>query len=149
MDGHAAIASLLATVPEAAAPCGELRAKYRRDPSIKKKAEQSAVERTLSRARHLSVHYAHGAELARILRDARDVEPRIWRDTETKTQRYLWPQDVTERALWPDPKQRQIEIEFTRDLAQAFSTLLMAVLPAYRDRMGIEPGDITILGPGT
>jgi hypothetical protein len=143
MDAHATVARFLADVPETVDPCARLRAAYRRDLTVKEKAEQSPVERTFARARHLTVHYPQRGELARILRDARHLDARAWVDHEREGLRYLWAQDVMEHALWPRGSEHRPDVDFAHELTQAFVDVFKHALPPYMDRIGVEADDIT------
>jgi hypothetical protein len=101
-----------------------------------------------ARARHLTVHYPQRGELARILRAARDVEARVWRDDERRAARYLWPQHVMEHALWPRGAEHRPEIEFAHDLTQAFVGVFKAALHPYLARVGVGMDDLTYIERG-
>lgn len=148
MDAHVAIASFLAAIPKALAPCALLRAAYWRDRNVKDKAKQSRVERTFAQARHLTIHYPQRGELARILRDAQELDARIWQDRKREARRYLWPQDVMEHALWPGGADHRPDIGFAHDLTRAFVEVFKYALPQYVGHMGIKPDDITLIEGG-
>jgi hypothetical protein len=145
MDAHARTAGFLAGVPKATDASARLRAAYRRDLSVRNKAEQSHVERTFARARHLTVHYPQRAELARILRDAHDLEARAWQDHAREELRYLWPQNVMEHALWPRGAEHRPDIELAHELAQAFVDVFRYALGPYVDEMGVNREDLTFI----
>lgn len=147
MDSYATVASFLGSVPTTVVPCSQLRVAYQRDLEVKDKSQQSRVERTFGRARHLTVHYPQHGELARILRDARNLEARIWRDHERGLLRYLWPQDVMEHAFWPRGAAHRPDVDFAHDLTQAFVDVFKYALPAYLDRMDVSHDDLTQVGP--
>ena len=110
------------------------------------KSEASPVERTFSRARHLTVHYAERpGELVRILRDARDLEARAWIRDEPPALRYLWPQDVMANALWPTVDKDSEDLRQAVELTQAFADLFTAALPPYLDRMGVDLDEVTLI----
>jgi hypothetical protein len=121
-----------------------LRDAYRRpDPDTK-----SRVESTYATVRHLTVHYStKRGELPRILREARDVDVRIYHDEGERSLIYLFPQDVMEHVLWPDHAERDAEIEFAHELVQAFTRLFTHVMGPYFKRMGVEEDDIQWVGP--
>ena len=147
MDSYATIASFLGSIPTTVRPCAQLRVAYQRDLTVKVKAQQSRIERTFGRARHLTTHYPQHGELARILRDAGNLEARRWRDHERGLLRYLWPQDVMEHALWPHGAAHRPDVDFAHELTQAFVDVFKFALPAYFDRVGVSHSDLMQIGP--
>jgi hypothetical protein len=137
MDDRAAITSFVLDLGAADATA-LLRRSYIRPPG-----SSSVVETTYARARHLTVHYpSKPGELARILRDARDLDAGV-RVEHGRSLRYLWPQAVIEHALWPTAEQRRNDIELAAALTQAFVDVFVAAMPAHLERVGFTRDDLT------
>jgi hypothetical protein len=116
-----------------------LRDAYRRpDPDT-----NSRVEKAYATVRHLTVHYSiEPGELPRILRDAGDVDVRMFRDDAEPSLVYLFPQDVMEHALWSDHATRDADLEFGHALTQALTDVFIHVMGPYFKRMGVDEDDI-------
>lgn len=139
------IRSFLDSIPQAQEPLGRLVAAYGEDGDV------PTIRGELGLIRHRSVHYSWvgSPELAELLHEARDVQPRYVEDDEAGTGYFEWPRRAFARAVWGDlaDSENMARLKAHADLAhgvsQTFKDLLFAVMQPYvTDRRGIRGADL-------